>query len=443
MQVIQSMEAALDDCSNDAADNAKAWDEAVAFYVGSLTKVSRGQSGNFLYTHAQRRCRNFQTCDGNGDAQANADIMEQFQLGQSHIFGKRCSDAREAKNRIVEQMTVPMIQGTLRYAYMMDRDNVVDSRAQATGATYAASVLPLVHKCNPVDAQIIYSNMRVGHSGRPNFDLVKAAFERSYKCLNLSCMDVGGISGANGYMPGAAVCDDSTLLDTSSGSVGEVISVTSSPTATPVAVVNETASEGPVESQVPEMVATTVPSSATTMMDESVVVEETSSSCPPCSLASDETGDVAVTKASLFCTALLVEQASQISQGCDCACFVDAKFAFCAQPEILYTGSGEVVGPCQMSSTESIVEEDTSMMTTESPEEDTNDAVVQGVQAGAQQATEGPSAGDDLVGEEQVEDGQEPALSFLQSQNRASAAPAHVLLGSISALVFTVISNLI
>merc|ERR1712023_137777 len=65
MYVIHEMEDALNDCvAGDVADNdggVHAWDEAVAFYSGSLEGTSAGgdSSGVLLYRLAEKRCTNY------------------------------------------------------------------------------------------------------------------------------------------------------------------------------------------------------------------------------------------------------------------------------------------------------------------------------------------------------------------------------------------------
>ena len=67
MYVIREMEDAVDDCNNDCPidacndDQVNSWDEAVAFYTGSVPKAT-GDGGYLLYTLAQSLCRSFGTC---------------------------------------------------------------------------------------------------------------------------------------------------------------------------------------------------------------------------------------------------------------------------------------------------------------------------------------------------------------------------------------------
>ena len=111
-------------------------------------------------------------------------------------------------------MTVPLVQGSLRYAYKVGESisgeaKVGTDRSQknaAEGAVFTAAVLPLVHECNVAAAKTISDEMKFGlydQGEYPDFAAVKAAFESTYDCLGITCADVGGLS------PGgvAAACD--------------------------------------------------------------------------------------------------------------------------------------------------------------------------------------------------------------------------------------------
>ena len=227
MYVIREMEDALDDCKagclkcND--DPVHAWDEAVAFYTGSQQEAGGSTDGYLLYALANKRCINFKTCGENGDsteglAKLNNDIFREFKIGQQNLVNGKCDDARKQKERIAQLMAVPLIQGTLRYAYLTDKQtsSEFDEKSNAEGAVFAASILPVVHACSPGDAQIIYENMYAG-SPSADFAAVKSAFERNYGCMGISGSDVGGLydSATGDFFAGAAPVNTS-----SSGSSG-------------------------------------------------------------------------------------------------------------------------------------------------------------------------------------------------------------------------------
>jgi hypothetical protein len=237
MYVIREMEDALDDCQEGCTlqdcnmDPVNAWDEAVAFYSGSLEGTDGAGSGKLLHELADKRCANFKTCgefaaDLTGLAHVNVEIFREFSIGINKLLTGECSSAREQKERIETMMAVPLIQGSLRYAYITDHEDGGE-KAEAEGATFAAAVLPLVHACNEEAATTIYNNLKVGQGASANFAVVKDAFESTYECLGVRCQDVGGLwdTETGDYYPGAAPCGSSSS-SSSAANVGLIVGLT-------------------------------------------------------------------------------------------------------------------------------------------------------------------------------------------------------------------------
>jgi hypothetical protein len=242
MYVIRELEDALDDCQEGCTiencndDPVQAWDEAYAFYAGSLEGKDGSGEGVFLHQLADKRCANFKTCgdladETSGLSHVNIEILRQFNDGLRKINRGECSVARVNKERIEQLMAVPMIQGSLRYAYITDKEGN-NEKSEAEGATFAAAVLPLVHACDEDAAQTIYNNLKVGQGGSANFAQVKQAFESTYGCLNIRCEDVGGLydEALGQYMEGASPCGSSSSSEKNVGlivglSVGGIVLV--------------------------------------------------------------------------------------------------------------------------------------------------------------------------------------------------------------------------
>jgi len=125
-------------------------------------------------------------------------------------------------------MPVPLIQGTLRYAYKTDlKYNSAVGRTEksmAEGAVFAAAVLPVVHACDADAAKTIADNMKVGAT-TTDFKAVKKAFESTYKCIGVTCKDVGGLfnTASNDYYGDASPCKDSSNSSSSSSNKGLAI----------------------------------------------------------------------------------------------------------------------------------------------------------------------------------------------------------------------------
>ena len=134
-----------------------AWDEGVAFYTGSLEGTAYGgnSAGKLLYRLAQKRCANFGTCDAGatGTSKVNNELFKLFATGRDWLQQGKCSSVRPLVNEIVSQMTVPLVQGSLRYAYKnSNADRGASAKNAAEGATFSAAVLPLVNYCSEESA---------------------------------------------------------------------------------------------------------------------------------------------------------------------------------------------------------------------------------------------------------------------------------------------------
>jgi Low iron-inducible periplasmic protein len=242
MYVIRQMEEALDKCvagsQTDNADAVHSWDEAVAYYVGSLQDRPGSDSGVLLYNLANYYCGYMKTCgEGSnqaiGNAAVNIRIMRAFDAAQNDLNMGQCDAARRRKVEIEKAMAIPLIQGTIIFSYLRDYDMSVDNEddrdhVDATGAVFAASVLPLVYSCNPQDAQVIYDYMRTGIFDS-DYPAVRAAFEKNYQCLGVTCADIGGIYDASkGYLLNATPCSDSGSVNVGAivgGIIGGIIAV--------------------------------------------------------------------------------------------------------------------------------------------------------------------------------------------------------------------------
>jgi hypothetical protein len=220
---IHEMEAAMKKCQEggDATANngaIHAWDEAVAFYTGSLqdTETTAG-SGKLMYALAQKRCSNFKTCQGgstSGVAMVNKKIFDDFTAGKTALESGVCSEMQAITDRITAQGFVPIIQGALRYAHKLGALGITGTKAKAEGGVFAAGVLPRLHGCSPADAKTVYENLLIGDRQVTDWPAVKAAFENNYACMSITCADVGGLwfDGERDYYKGAAPCGDAGLI---------------------------------------------------------------------------------------------------------------------------------------------------------------------------------------------------------------------------------------
>ena len=248
MYAIREFEDAIDDCnsctancneystSSGGAYNAvHAWDEGVAFYTGSLAgeTADHNQQGEMPFALAEKRCTNYGTCSGAGGiSYVNEELFKLFNQGRDTLIAGSCSAVRPILDDIIRLMTVPLVQGTLRYAYKAGQTGGVANKAgdqtaknHAEGATFAQALLPLVHHCDAAAAKVVSDNMKFdgqtfavggGITGTtPDTAAVKAALESTYSCLGITCAHVGGLLKndndlAGGYYTGMGVCTEIT-----------------------------------------------------------------------------------------------------------------------------------------------------------------------------------------------------------------------------------------
>jgi len=238
MFVIHELESAVYSCNQDCdtcnGDAVHAVDKAVAFYAGSLEGAEGTGNGKLMYGMADHRATAFRTAgpdadDDEGKSKVNYDIFRELKEMQKEIERKECNEAHRRKRHIISHMFIPLIQGTLHYAHL-GKDGNISERSNVEGATWAASVLPMVAYCSADDASTIYNNMKIGQTDKVDFAAVKVAFENNYECLDVKCVDVGGIwdSASQSYRQDGEPCtfdepddeddSDNTGGDSSSGS---------------------------------------------------------------------------------------------------------------------------------------------------------------------------------------------------------------------------------
>merc|ERR1719506_1192709 len=240
MYAIREFEDAIDDCAtcttncNEFSDNTHgpvhACDEGVAFYAGSLEGDKQGgnSDGRLAYRLAEKRCANFGTCTGTGGiSQVNHELFKAgglFPKGRDLLLAGNCAAVRPVVDDIVKVMTVPLVQGTLRYAWKTGQIGGADNKPtdqsaknSAEGSTFAAAVLPLVHACDADAAKTVSDHMKFGAavydkttgnfaSGtKPDTAAVKAALESTYSCLGITCAHVGSLLSSDKVTPEAGM----------------------------------------------------------------------------------------------------------------------------------------------------------------------------------------------------------------------------------------------
>ena len=208
MYVAASLEKASSMCANGTKEDAqRVWDTAFSLYTGS--KVDSTTFGGYaLYNLAQIQCQEYGTCKKGSVAPINFEVINNFVLGKNQIAEGKCNNVGDNARRIKTLMTVPLIQGTLKVAYELDLEDDVRQRTQGEAAAFLTAIIPLVNSCSGPNANILYNDLAPGKATKASYEVLKAAFERSYDCMGIKCADVGGLTNIRGdeYLPRAEPC---------------------------------------------------------------------------------------------------------------------------------------------------------------------------------------------------------------------------------------------
>jgi hypothetical protein len=239
------------------------WEGAAAIYIGSLegehgkevTASGSRSYGKSNYALADKRCRNYKTCSGTRDrddskflvAPTNTHILALFAAGVQAAYGGDYALMRDFHKKICAKMVVPWIQGILRYTWrlssersrspstpnspLINPDNVdpdlpavpvVDTdyseldKEVGEAAAFAVGAVGKLWACSKKAADAVWPQVEVGGSfagsAPVNYQLVKLAFECNYKCLHISCAEVGSLrDGDDVIRNGAKTCNDNQL----------------------------------------------------------------------------------------------------------------------------------------------------------------------------------------------------------------------------------------
>jgi len=242
--VIWEMQDAINDCNTgdiNLNDNSvHAWDEAVAFYTGSLEGVSKGGNngldectdGNckLQFYLADKRCMNFGTCtadfdmdDFSGYSEVNRDIFELFTRGRDQILGAyhtyECPETGDLMDEIATRMLIPFIQGVQRYLYKTSVAATPSAKEAGELFAFASAVLPFIHHANPETAEMLFNRAWKLDYSTDDWKDIKYAIEETYPLLGIgagvgaiTCLQVGELTDSGNILSEACV-DPSTSED--------------------------------------------------------------------------------------------------------------------------------------------------------------------------------------------------------------------------------------
>merc|ERR1712060_144425 len=246
--VIWEMQDAVNDCNNGNItfndDSVHAWDEAVAFYTGSIEGQSRGgvngldsgSDGQLQFMLADKRCKNFGTCtadyddnDFEGYSNVNKDVFALFAAGRDEILGAKhtseCPQVPDLMEKISGLMLIPFIQGVQRYLVKTGIRETPSAKEAGELFAFASAVLPFIHKADPSVAEILYDVAWNLEYAEYDWRDIKTEIEKTYPLLGVGAgegvvtsMQVGELTDDNGVKEGSEACVDSIGSEDDGGS---------------------------------------------------------------------------------------------------------------------------------------------------------------------------------------------------------------------------------
>jgi hypothetical protein len=218
MYVIHELEAAIKDCKANVIGTH--WDEAVAFYSGSIIiPDSVNEVGVLLYHASEKRCKEFRTCTASTANQAfyisavTEKVFSLFAAGRDMQSTFQCDSMEITKEALVKQFAVPAIQRVIKHLYeAVIKD---DEKSKAELWASASSILPMVNHYSPSVAVILRSNSFILNTKAvpSGYLSVLASLQSVYPAMGISCLQVGGLVDKNfgtKFIEGMEPCRDSS-----------------------------------------------------------------------------------------------------------------------------------------------------------------------------------------------------------------------------------------
>jgi len=227
------------------------WDQAVAYFVGSLEGSNVGGSpqydtGILQFNLNRQMCKRFSDCAQETDHHSliNDRVIEAFTLGKNQILeGPYC---KNLKNTIISKieplLLTGLFQGLLSTSFDLtnDKDEITFQRNLVENYIYALSVIPIVNDFDPPDTKILDDqSINISNEMPPEdaadayeriFDLVANTYAKTKThVVALNCEDVGYFDDAKrGICLGAESVQDSSAKNSNLESSGSSAACTSS-----------------------------------------------------------------------------------------------------------------------------------------------------------------------------------------------------------------------
>jgi hypothetical protein len=171
-------------------------DIAVAYWIGSTQTIGDSDKGHLLYRLAEEGADLFNTVSHDNQAKVNRSILRLFKEASMHLsFQGACynggntfvtSQLRYITNKILAQMTVPLIQHLIYNLKRNHRDRV---------KIYSYAFVPLVASCDRSCFEYLKDKLIVNDYTSDEVFTIILTIHSSLRCLDLKCKDIGHFSG--------------------------------------------------------------------------------------------------------------------------------------------------------------------------------------------------------------------------------------------------------
>ena len=213
MTLVHELEQNLLNCKEKKiadTDGIHSIDQAVAYWIGDGQISGDGEKGHLLYALSERMGEFFGIVE-NGQSRTNTNILRLFNQARLELsFPSACSEnpntyprLRQIFNKIISQMTIPLIQSLIHNLQENDRDRV---------KMYAQAFSPLVAACNPTLFAFLKDKLINLNYNVIEVEAIVDKIRDSYDCLGVSCDDVGEHRPTTGK-----VCIDTPMLNSLAG----------------------------------------------------------------------------------------------------------------------------------------------------------------------------------------------------------------------------------
>merc|ERR1711935_1036587 len=156
---------------------------------------------------ADKRCRNYKNCGPGLDeftkdvtSNINTKILSLFSAGSLAAWEGDYNQLDKIIRLISNKAAVPFIQGTLRYYWRLSDEEGLDTfsvldKEVGEGGAFIFGALPKLWACSSRGVKKAEAQSKIGGGiagvSAVNFQDIKRAFECNYRCLGITCAEVG------------------------------------------------------------------------------------------------------------------------------------------------------------------------------------------------------------------------------------------------------------